>query len=187
MKRLLMAIVIWVGSAGFCLAQQASGGEMQGFYQRVQSFTFRDPAIGLDISGQTFNGGGFGFVFNITEKFALYQQTGFFGGVGQDGLNIRLITEFQGMQMTKHTGRADFFVKGGVGFARYVFSGALSGVNYNMAFQYGGGTEIKLKPSLYLLIEVTGLSMTVPNLTDSQDRSKWNTSFLIGPGISIHF
>jgi hypothetical protein len=190
MKRLLMVMVIWIGCAGVCLAQQQSG-ELQGFFGRWQPFHYKDPSLGIDMSGKAFTGGGFGMLLNVTEKFGIYQQTGFFGGVSDNGNSFSLITEFQGMQASKRKDRIDFFAKVGLGFARYVVNLPAFGVqqypSYNFALQYGGGTEIKLKPGLYLLIEVTAITSRLPNLTGADGRSTWNTGIQIGPGISLHF
>jgi hypothetical protein len=189
MRRILIVGIIWLFSAAVGWAQQQSG-ELQGFYQRINSFDMKygGGPTPYDIKGQAFNGLGYGFVFNISDKFGLYQQMGFFfSGVGQGGIDIKLITEFQGMQLTKTKGRVDLFARGGVGFSRYVFN--RNSVFYSMAFQYGGGIEIQLKQGIFMLIEVTGISMGVPDVTgyDFPDRTKWNTSLVIGPGIAIHF
>ena len=133
------------------------------------------------------NGGGFGFVYNITDKFGIFQQTGFLGGAKDElsGLTMRMITEFQGMQVTKRAKAIDFYAKGGVGFSRYVIEN--SGVWYSLAFQYGGGAEINIGRGLYLVLEATGLSMGVPELYYTDDRSRWCNTLMITPGIAIRF
>jgi len=184
MKRYGIVVAMWLCGAGVCLAQQGPGGEMQLFYQRIQTFKMRSGGpIFADYDKAT-NGLGFGFVYNITEKFAMFQQTGFFSGVEDSGYKMRMITEFQGVQLTKRTGAIDFYVKGGVGFARYVIE---NGVSYSVAFQYGVGTEIKIGRGLYLVVEATRLSMGVPELYYTEDRSKWCNTFLLTSGIAIRF
>jgi hypothetical protein len=160
---------------------------MQGFYQRIQTFKMRSGGAIFENYDKATNGGGFGFVYNITEKFAMFQQTGFLGGPKDEptGLTMRMITEFQGMQLTKRTNAIDFYVKGGIGFARYVIEN--SGVSYNVAFQYGGGTEIKVGRGLYLVLEATGLSMGVPELYYTDDRSKWCNTLMFTSGVAIRF
>ncbi len=190
MKRILMIAVVWLGSAGFCLAQDSSG-ELYGFYQRFMNFKVDTKIPGAPVTDQALNGGGFGYLQSITNKFGIYFQLGFFGGADVIGYNVKTITEFQGLQITKHTGRADFYGKAGVGFARYVIQGGGSdlGVAYKMAFQYGGGTELKLGNGLYLLLEGTGVSMGVPGDTFSlyEGRTGWNTGLMLTTGIAIRF
>jgi len=192
MRRYGIVLAVWLCGTGVCLAQQGPQGELQGFYQRIQTFKMRsgggEGSYFADYNKAT-NGGGFGFVYNITDRFGMYQQTGFLGGAKDQDLTMRLITEFQGMRVTKNAKGIDFFAKGGVGFARYVLqqSGSQLGVYYNVAFQYGGGAEIDIGRGMFLLLEVTGLSMGVPELYFTDDRSKWCNTLMITPGIAIRF
>jgi len=190
MKRFLMIAVVWLGSAGFCLAQDSTG-ELIGFYQRVMTFKVNTGiSTSPDIS-QSLNGGGFGYSQTISDKWSLYFQMGFFGGAKlADFYNIKPILEFQGMQYYKRGSKIDFYGKAGLGFARYVIQagGADLGVAYKMAFQYGGGTEIFLKNGLYLLVEGTGLTMGVPADTFViNPPAGWNTSFMLTTGIAVRF
>jgi hypothetical protein len=185
MKRLTMvAILLW--GSGICLAQD-SKQEIQGVYLRIQGFTFNSGSTDFNIQNASINGGGYAFVYHITEKFGLFQQMGFFGGAEQNGLKVKLITEFQGMQVNKKTGPLLLYAKGGLGFTRYVFSGAFSGVDSHFALNYGGGTEIKIKEGLNLILEATRLTMGLPNLTNAPGRSGWDNSWQLATGIAIHF
>lgn len=131
MKRLTIAAILLWGS-GICLAQD-SKQEIQGVYLRIQGFTFNSGTTDFDIENASINGGGYAFVYHITEKFGLFQQMGFFGGAEQNGLKVKLITEFQGMQVNKKTGPLILYAKGGLGFTRYIFTGTLSGVDSHFA------------------------------------------------------
>jgi len=183
MKKWMIVAVMMFGTE-VCLAQD-SGGEFQGFYQRVQSFNFNsgDPIFNVQ-NGNT-NGGGFGFVYNITPVFSLFQQTSFFGGFEQSGLKMRLITEAQGVRLSKGTDAILFYAKGGVGFNRYVLENL--GIDYGTAFILGGGAEIRMTEGLYLLLEATNLTMGLPNLTNLPGRSKWDNALLFTTGIAIRF
>jgi hypothetical protein len=196
MKRILMIAVVWLGSAGFCLAQDSSG-ELYGFYQRFMNFKVDTNIPGAPKIDQALNGGGFGYLQSLSNKVGIYFQLGFFGGAKLSEINIKPITEFQGLQFTKRTGRADFYGKAGVGFARYVIQagGSDLDVAYKMAFQYGVGTELKLGNGLYLLLEGTGVSMGVPADVASyylyggvaEGRTGWNTGLMLTTGIAIRF
>ncbi len=184
MKRLMIAAILLWGS-GICLAQASR--ELQGVYLRIQGFTFNSGTTDFDIEGASINGGGYVFVQHITEKFGLFQQMGFFGGAEQNGLKVKLINEFQGVQVSKKTGPLILYAKGGLGFTRYIFSGAFSGVDSHFALNYGGGAEIKIKEGLNLVLEATRLTMGLPNLTNAPRRSGWDNSWQLATGIAFHF
>ncbi|MBZ5496533.1 MAG: hypothetical protein LAP85_09020 [Acidobacteriia bacterium] len=187
MKRFVI-LAVWLCSSGICLAQDYTG-ELQLTYQRVQSFTFNSGSSFFNVDGAALNGGGFGFVYNITNKFGLFQQMGFFGGVEQNGLKIRMITELQGVRLTAHKGPFDFYAKGGLGFTRYVFevSGGTAGVDSHLALVYGGGTEFRIPGGLFMIIDASRLTMGLPNLTNLPGRSKWSNSFLLSTGVAFRF
>lgn len=187
MRRYGIILAMWLCGTGVCLAQQGPQGELQGFYQRIQTFKMQSGGPVFADYDKATNGGGFGFVYNVTDKFGIFQQTGFLGGAKDElsGLTMRMITEFQGMQVTKRAKGIDFYAKAGVGFSRYVIEN--SGVWYSLAFQYGGGAEINIGRGLYLVLEATGLSMGVPELYYTDDRSGWCNTLMITPGIAIRF
>lgn len=187
MRRYGMVLAMWLCGTGVCLAQQGPSGELQGFYQRIQTFKMRSGGDLFADYNKATNGGGFGFAYNITDRFGIYQQMAFLGGAKDEAYDItmRMITEFQGMQVTKRYDKIDFYAKGGLGFVRYSVQN--SGES-KMAFQYGGGAEIKVGNSgMYLILELTRLSMGVPQFFFTDDRSKWCNTFLISPGIAIRF
>jgi hypothetical protein len=181
-KFMIIAILLW--GSGSCLAQD-SKQEIQGVYLRIQTFTFNSGYSEFNIQQAAINGGGYAFIFHITDKFGLFQQMGFYGGPEQNGLKLRLITEFQGMIVTKKAGPLDLYAKGGLGFTRYVFTG--NAVYGKFAVLYGGGAEIKMKEGLNLVLEASRLTMGLPQLSISPDRSKWSNSWQLSTGIAIHF
>lgn len=185
MKRLMIAVFLLWGS-GSCLAQDTRG-EIQGLYFRIQGFNFNSGSPIFNVDSVAINGGGYGVVYHITDKFGLFQQMGFFGGPEQNGLKIKLITEFQGMMVTKKAGNFDFYAKGGLGFTRYVFSGALSGADGALALLYGGGVKVPVKEGLKLVFEADRITQGLPNLTDLPGRSKWDHSWHLATGIAFQF
>ncbi len=190
MKKLLM-LAVWLAGAGSCLAQDQSA-ELQLFYQRFQGFDFNAGTFFgtpiFDVHGANPNGGGFGFVYNLNPKFGFFQQTGFFQGVEQNGLNLRIINETQGLRVMKPTKKFDLYAKGGLGFNHYVFNqSGNSSVFYGMAFIYGGGTEARLSEGLFLILEADYVTMSLPNITGAPDRSKWDNALLLTTGIAIRF
>jgi hypothetical protein len=186
MKRYGIVVAMWLCGAGVCLAQQGPGGELQGYYQRIQTFKMRSGGDVFSNVDNATNGGGFGFLYNVTDRFGIYQQMGFFGGAKDElsGITMRMITEFQGVQLTKRTNAVDFYVKGGLGFTRYTIQ---EGGDSKMAFQYGGGAEIKIDNSMYIILDITRVSMGVPQFYYTDDRSKWCNTFQFGTGIAIRF
>jgi hypothetical protein len=182
----LVVIAFLLAWSGVCLAQ-GSKGELQGVYLRIQDFNFNSGSPSFNIENAKINGGGYGFVYHITKAFGFYQQMGFMEGVEQNGFKMRLVTELQGMQLGANLGPLVLYIKGGLGFARYVFSGTLEGADYGFAANYGGGTQIRVKRGLYLLFEATRLDLSLPNLTNAPGRSTWDHPWQFATGIAIHY
>jgi hypothetical protein len=182
----ILAVLLF--SAGLCQAQDATG-EFQGFYQRMQSFDFNSGSTSFDIRGAKLNGGGFGFLFNITDTFGFWQQTSFYRGVKQSGLALRPIIETQGVQLSKEKGALSVYIRGGLGGVRHVLemSGGTVGVDWGLALIYGGGTKIKVSEGLFWIIDASRITMGLPNLTNLQGRSKWDSGLLFTTGIAIRF
>jgi hypothetical protein len=188
MKRLIVvAILIW--GSGSCLAQDIKQ-EIQGVYFRIQGFNYNsgggDYAV-FNVDSAAINGGGYAFVYHITDKFGLFQQMGFFGGPTSNGYKLKLITEFQGMEITKKYDRFDLYAKGGIGFTRYIFTG-----NYvfsNLALLYTGGIKIPVKEGLALVFEGGRITQGLPRLDyyEYDDRTKWDHSWHLSTGIAIQF
>ncbi len=188
MKNILVAAVVLFG-VGTAMAQSFPQGELQVFYQGNRSFDYRSGSPAFDIRDAGLKGGGFGFAYNITGVFGLWQQMGFYTGVKQGGLDLNLINEMQGLLVTKRdVGPFNFFAKGGVGFTRYVFEQpGFTLVSYGQTFSYGGGAQIRLSPGFHLLLELNQMAMGLPDITGARDRAKWDSNLLITTGIAIHF
>jgi hypothetical protein len=185
MKRLVI-VAVWLCSSGICMAQGT--GEFQGLYQRISGLTFNSgsPLI-FDIENANTNGGGYAIAYNLAKNFGVYQQMGFFGGVSDNGYNVRLITELQGFKVTKTRGPFDLYAKGGMGISMWSFSGNLSGSSSNFALNYGAGAEVRMSDNLYWVVDASRLTTRVPNLTDLPGRTGWDSSWIFSTGIAVHF
>ena len=171
---------------GLCLAQDYSEVEFQGFYHRVQGFDIED-APGFSFEGEGFNGGGFGFVYNVNPYFGIFSQTSFLGGVEQSGLSLKFINQAQGVKLTKRSDAINVFGKGGVGFVRHVFEiGGQEFVDYGTSFVLGGGTEIKLQEGMFLLLDFSRYITGLPRVSLAQEDG-WDSTWMITTGISFQF
>lgn len=188
MKKFLRIVVVW----SFCsliLAQDAPSGQLEVFYQRVQGFDFFSGDPGFDIQDQNFNGGGFGFVFSLNDWLGFFSETGLYGGVEQGSLKMKLINQAQGVRVTaREVGPVNFYARGGIGFARYVFeTPAFETVRYGMSLIYGGGVEIPLMEGLLLKLDGSRVTQSLPQITSVPDRDKWDSNFILTTGIAFQF
>ncbi len=195
MKRFVAVAFVLLFTGTLLQAQpEFSEVEFQGYYQRVQGFTFSPTGVqGFDFpDSEGFNGGGFGINYNLNHWFGIFSNTSFLGGVEQNDLQMKIINQVQGAKITKRGfGPANFYAKGGVGFMRYVFSsgGQDLAIRYSTSFVYGGGTEIKFKEGMWLVLDLSRLSLGLPNLTgfDFEGRDKWDSSYVITTGVMFSF
>lgn len=186
--RLFMTLVVVSLAGSLCLAQdEFSAVEFQGYYQRVQGFDFQG-VPGFEFEGVGFNGGGFGFVYNLNPYFGIFSQTSFLAGVEQSNVKLRIINQAQGVKLTKRGESINVFGKGGVGFVRNVLSfGGQEGVDYGTSFVFGGGTEIKLQEGMWLMLDLSRNIQGLPQLTFLEDRDSWDSNWMITTGISFQF
>ncbi|RPJ59939.1 MAG: hypothetical protein EHM23_12210 [Acidobacteria bacterium] len=186
--RLFITVVVLSLAGSLCLAQdEFSEVEFSGFYQRVQGFDFQG-VQGFEFESEAFNGGGFGFVYNLNPFFGIFSQTSFLGGVEQSNVKLRFINQAQGVKLTKRSDKINVFGKGGIGFVRHVFdfSGQES-VDYGTSFLLGGGTEIKIQEGMWLMLDLSRNVMGLPQLTINPDRDKWDSNWIITTGVSFQF
>lgn len=189
MQKIAQAWVLLAASGVLWAQPDFPQGEFQGFYQRVQGFDFNSGSPSFQVEQANLNGGGLGFVFNLSHWLGFWSQTGFYGGVEQSGIQMKLINEMQGLKLTKRgLGPLAVYAKAGMGFVRYVFeipNG--TAVRYGTSFSYGGGLDIKLSEGMSLLLEATQLSLGLPDITGSRTRDKWDSSVLVTTGIAFRF
>ncbi len=187
MKRLvLLTAMLTLGSPS--LFAQMDHGEMRGYFQTVRSFDYRPGVSQLDISGDSFNGGGFGFVVDLGPVLSLYTNSSFLSGVDNNYLQLKLFNQVQGFKATaRDVGPVDFYAKAGIGFARWDLRGFVNGIAYKMSLEYGGGIDVPVSENVFLFGEFMESTLSLPQLTQSPDRQKWQTSPTIGTGIGIRF
>jgi hypothetical protein len=186
--RLFITVVVLSLAGSLCMAQdEFSEVEFQGFYQRVQGFDFQG-VQGFEFQNKGFNGGGFGFVYNLKPSFGIFSQTSFLAGVEQSDVKLRFINQAQGVKLTKRSEKINVFGKGGVGFIRHVFDfGGQQSVDYGTSFVFGGGTEIKLQEGMWLMLDLSRNIMGLPQLTIDPNRDKWDSNWIITTGVSFQF
>lgn len=193
MKRLLAVAFVLLFTGSLLLAQpEFSEVEFQGYYQRIQGFSFSPSGFeGFNFEDEGFNGGGFGINYNLNHWFGIFSNTSFLGGVEQSQLQMKIINQAQGAKLTKRgLGPANVYAKAGVGFVRYVFSsgGQDLSINYSTSFLYGGGAEIKFKEGMYLVLDLSSLALGLPQLVQDFDgRDKWDSSLAITTGVMFSF
>ncbi|MFZ0429633.1 MAG: hypothetical protein WAO20_16060 [Acidobacteriota bacterium] len=56
-----------------------------------------------------------------------------------------------------------------------------------MSFEYGGGVDVPLSDNFFLFGEFKGSTLSLPQLTLSSNRQKWQTSPVISTGIALRF
>jgi hypothetical protein len=183
---ILMGIALLSISAA---AAQASQGEFRGYYQHIANFDFQSGSPDFDITGDSFNGGGFGFVFNLNEWFGLYSESTFLTGVEQQGLDLKLFNQIQGAKLTaREVGPFNLYAKGGIGFTRFVFDSQGSEfVQYQTSFAGGGGVDILFSENFAIFVEGNLLSFSLPNLTGVENRDKWDSAFGTTVGVVLSF
>lgn len=188
MRRWMVLAVLF----GLVLASahaQAPQGQLELFYQRIQGFDFNSGSPAFDIRDESFNGGGFGFVYHLTPWLGLWTHTSFYGGVRQNEITLKLINQVQGLRVSAPgAGPVTLYGKGGLGFARYVFTvpGA-EGVRVGTTFNFGGGAEFELRPGMFFQLEASRMTLSLPNLTNLPDRDRWDGVALITAGIGFQF
>lgn len=188
-QRIVVLFFCWLAFSGLSLAQSSPQGEIQLYYQSVQGFDFDSGTPLFSISDEDFQGGGFGFVYNLNSWFGLWSQSTFFGGVEQNEISLKLINQMQGVKLTaRDLGPINLFGKGGMGFTRFVFeTPTFETVRFGTSFNFGGGIEYVLKEGLLLIVEGTQMSMSLPDISGLPDRDKWDSNLLVTVGIAFQF
>lgn len=189
MKRCLL-IAALVMATGSLLYAQAPQGELEVYYQTIRSFDFDSGSPQFSISDEAFQGGGFGFVFYLNDWFGLFSNTSLYGGIEQNAIDLKLINQVQGVKLiARDIGIFNVYTKGGIGFARYVFGLGNLGetVRYGTSFLAAAGLEVRMTDHIYLLLEGNQTSLSLPDISGSPDRDKWDSTVGFLTGIAIQF
>jgi hypothetical protein len=173
-------------AAAFCAAQDEGKTEITGFYQQYRDFSFKTGFSAYDFPATQLTGGGFNVAQNLAPWFSMWTQFSFFGSVTQPaGLNVRIIHNLQGVRwQTKQHGPFRVYVKGGMGFANYRFD---TGSETKLSLAYGGGVQMWAAKWMGLTLDLSHVVMGLPNLTNLDNREKWDSGLTFTPGLTIRF
>jgi hypothetical protein len=188
-KHLSLFVLAVLASSSMLFAQGPSG-EFRLYYQTIRDFNYNSGAPGLTFQNDSFNGGGFGFVYDLNPRFGIYSDTTFLRGPEEGGIKLNLINQVQGAKVTaREIGPLNVYAKGGIGFARFIFSAAGSdlGVFWQTNFDLAGGVDFELRDGFFFYIEAKRMVMSLPRLTNAPDRDKWNGSLGLASGIAFRF
>jgi hypothetical protein len=173
-------------ASAFCVAQDEGKTEVTGYFQQYRDFSFNTGYSPYDFPATRLNGGGFNVARNLAPWFSMWTQLSFFGTVQQSsGLSVQIIHNLEGMRwQTKQHGPFRAYVKGGVGFANYRFD---FGSETKLSLAYGGGVQIWAAKWMGITLDLSHVVMGLPNLTDLDNREKWDSGLVFTPGFTIRF
>ncbi len=184
---LLLSMVVAFSTSA--LAQDESSTEITGYYQQYRNFSFKvgGTSTQYDFPATKLKGGGFSVAQNLVDWFAVWSQTSFYGSIGQpQGLSVRVINNLEGVRwQTKQHGPLRLYVKGGLGFSHINIEGV--GGQYKFSLGYGGGAQLWMARWAGVVLDVSHTSMGLPNLTDLDDRDKWDSGLTYTGGFTIRF
>lgn len=189
MKRGLLIVALVVATCSM-LYGQAPQGELEVYYQTIQNFDFDSGSPQFSISDEAFHGGGFGFVFYLNDWFGLFSNTSLYGGIEENAIDLKLINQVQGVKLiARDLGIFNVYTKGGIGFARYVFELQNLGetVRYGTSFLAGAGLEVRMSDNIYFLLEGNQTSLSLPDISGSPNRDKWDSTLGFLTGIALQF
>ena len=189
MRRLFLFLLVVFAGSSLAYAQGPSG-EFRLYYQTIRDFNYRTGLPDFEFQGDSFHGGGFGFVYDLNPRLGIYSDTAFLRGPEAGGIKLNLINQVQGIKLTaRELGPLNVYAKGGIGFARYIFSASGSdlGVYWQSNFDLAGGVDFEINDGFYFYIEAKRMVMSLPRLTNVEDRDKWNGSLGLATGIAFRF
>lgn len=184
---LIAALLVMICPA---LYGQTPQGEMEVYYQSIRSFDFDSGSPQFLIDDETFHGGGFGFVFYLNDWFGIFSNTSLFGGIEQNAIDLSLINQVQGAKLiARDLGIFNVYTKGGIGFVRFVFDLQNLGetVRYGTSFLAAAGLEVRMSDNIYLLLEGNQTTLSLPDISGSPDRDKWDSTVGFLTGIALQF
>jgi hypothetical protein len=184
-----MLIIVLLGLCVCAPAQENT--EVYGFFESYRNFDYKTGFDPADFQDVNLNGGGGGIAYNFVPWFALWTQVSFLGSPENDQLSVRIINNLQGVRyQSPKYGPFIFYGKGGLGFTNYGLTFKDSGAGYGstkFSAGYGGGIQIWVNDYLGLVLEASHLLMGVPQVTDSENRDKWDSGLTYKTGLAIRF
>jgi len=208
-KGILLAAVIFCFSCG-CFAwndEIAGTTEITGYYQQYRDFSFENGTDGTgrwieyDFAPRRLGGVGISVAQNFAEWFAIWTQLTIFGTTEQWSFgnqiqnSVRVINNLQGIRyQTKQYGPLRFYGKVGAGIAWYGFN--LYEPNYNsyvslggtkFSTGYGGGINVWFNRNIGLTLDATHTLIALPNLSDLENRDKFDSGMTYTTGLTFRF
>ncbi len=182
-----LVAVFWGGPVTARAQEQST--EIQGFYQTYRDFSFETGFSDIDIPATSLSGGGFTIAQNLAPWFALWTQLSFYGSAETTNHRVRIINNLQGLRwQTRRYGPLQLYAKGGAGFSHYSMDIAGSGYGeYKLSVAYGGGAFLWANEHFGLVLDATHTTSGMPNLTDADDRDKWDSGLTLATGLAIRF
>jgi len=202
-KGIILLTIIGCFACG-CFADEITGTtEITGYYQQYHNFSFeaggRNFGFDWDFAPTSLSGGGFSVAQNLADWFAIWTELSIYGRVEQQPTSgyersVRLINNLQGIRyQTRQYGPLRLYVKAGAGIAWYGLNLYYPGVGYvdmsgtKFSAGYGGGASIWLHKNIGITLEVSQVLNALPNLTDTDDREKFDSGMVYRTGLTFRF
>lgn len=176
---------------------QEQNTEIHGFYQTYRNFDLHNGTSSsgadysaFDVSKAHFNGGGFTIVQNIAPWFAMWTQFSFYGKAKGPNTSVGMFNNLEGVRyQTKQHGPFRFFVKGGVGFSRYSIDIQSNsyGSETKLSAAYGGGAQIWFSDHFGVVLDVSHVTMGLPNLSNAKSRDSWDSGLTYTTALAVRF
>jgi len=176
--------------AVFASAQEQNT-EIQGFYQSYHDFSFKTGLSDYDIPSTKLEGGGFVVAQNLAPWFAFWTQFSFYGYAEAPNTRARLFNNLYGIRyQTEQHGPFRLYGKAGLGYTNYRLDvvGLGSGLSDTaFSFAYGGGLQIWMSEHFGAVLDAAHTINSLPNLTNSPDREKWDSGLTFTAGLAVRF
>lgn len=193
----LAALVLCI--AGPAVAQDETSTEITGYYQQYRNFSF-DAGGGVAFDDTKLTGGGFTLAQTLAPWFAVWTQVSIYGSaegpttpLGESLLNVRIINNLYGVRyQTQEYGPLRFYGKAGLGFSNFGFNspnGNFGSTKFSVG--YGGGAQVWMHRNFGLTLDVSHITMSLPNLFPGADivpgREGWDSGLTYTGGVSVRF
>ena len=203
MKKLFKEIILLaiIGSfSGVGFADEITGTtEITGYYQQYHNFSFETGWSDWNFAPTSLSGGGFSVAQNIADWFAIWTELSIYGRVEQqpmsgNGRSVRIINNLQGIRyQTKLYGPISVYAKFGAGIVWYGYNLYYPNAGYidmsgtKFSAGYGGGMSIWPHKNIGITLEASHILKALPNLTDIDDREKFDSGMVYRTGLTFRF
>jgi len=184
----VLLLFLILGSAVFVSAQEFNT-EIQGYYQTYRNFSFETGYNPLDIPETKLNGGGFVVAQNLAPWFAFWTQFTFYGSAQGPNTRARIFNNLYGIRyQTEQHGPFRVYAKAGLGYANYSMDIQGSGFGETkFSVAYGGGVQIWMSEHFGAVLDAAHSINGLPNLTNLEEREKWDSGLALTAGLAVRF